>query len=150
MVFVPLYEVGLLEIGMELELVDSWLDRGLMEELFQLMRREVGDANVANFASVEEPLHGEPGLRNIVNTACRDTRGTGNPRRHSQCSFSRLMRRQANALGRDRGIRGPSRSASHRVLAQPDYSDDLSVTMRQYRCTLESQARDKKNLLVVP
>ena len=51
---------------MELELVNSGLDGGLMEELFQLMRREVGDANVANFAGVEELLHGEPGLRNIV------------------------------------------------------------------------------------
>ena len=72
MVFVPLYEVDLLEIGMELELVNSGLDGGLTEELFQLMRREVGDANMANFASAEEPFHGEPGLRNIVSTACRD------------------------------------------------------------------------------
>ena len=77
MVFVPLYEIGLLEIGMELELVNSGFDRGLMEELFQLVRGEVGNANVANFAGVEELLHGEPGLRNIVSTACRDTEALG-------------------------------------------------------------------------
>ena len=70
MVFVPLYEVGLLEIRMEFELVNSRLDGGLMKKLFQLMRREIGDANVANFAGFEEPLHGEPCLRNIVSTAC--------------------------------------------------------------------------------
>ena len=122
MVFVPLYEIDLLEIGMELELVNGGLDGGLMEELFQLMRGEVGNANVANFAGVEKPLHAEPGLRNIVSTACRDTRGIGTPRRRSQCNSFRLMKRQANALGRGRGIRVPSRSASYRVLAQLDYS----------------------------
>ena len=122
MVFVPLYKVELLEIGMQLELVNSGLDGGLMEELFQLMRGEVGNANVANFASGEKPLHGEPGLRDIVSTICRDSRGIEIPRQRSQCNFSRLMRQQANALGRDRGIRGPSRSGSYRVLAPPGYS----------------------------
>ena len=61
---------------MELELVNSGFDGGLTEELFQLMRGKVGDANVANFADVEEPLHGEPCLRNSVSTACKDTRCT--------------------------------------------------------------------------
>lgn len=63
MFFVPLYEVDLLEVGVELELVDSGLDGGLIEELFQLMRGEVRDADMADFAGFEELLHREPGLR---------------------------------------------------------------------------------------
>ena len=59
----PLYKVDLLEVGMELELVDRGFDGSLIDELFQLMRGEVGDADVADFASVEELLHREPGLR---------------------------------------------------------------------------------------
>lgn len=47
---------------MELKLVDSGLDGGLIEELFQLVRGEVGDANVADFAGIEELFHSEPGL----------------------------------------------------------------------------------------
>ena len=58
----PLHKVDLLEVGVKLELVDSGLHGGLIKELFQLMRGEVGDANMADFAGVEQLFHSEPGL----------------------------------------------------------------------------------------
>ena len=61
-VFVPLDEVGLLEVGVQFELVDGGLDGRLGDELVELMRGEVGDADVAHFACREQLFHTKPGL----------------------------------------------------------------------------------------
>ena len=42
--------------------MDGWFDGRLVEELVQLVGREVGDAYVSDFAGIEKLLHGEPSL----------------------------------------------------------------------------------------
>ena len=58
----PLHEIDLWKIRVKLELVDGWFYGGLVEQLVQLVGREVGDAYVSDFAGIEELLHGEPSL----------------------------------------------------------------------------------------
>ena len=55
---------------MELELVDGGLNGRLFEELVQLVRREVGDSDVSDFAGVKKLFHGHPGLHELVSALC--------------------------------------------------------------------------------
>ena len=64
--FMPIYPVGLWEVGVAFELMDRGLYGGVLNELAELSRREVGDTNVAYFVSHVHFLHPMPGLRGLV------------------------------------------------------------------------------------
>lgn len=60
--FMPIDPVSLLKVWMELELVERRLDRRVLNEVLDLVRVEIGDPNVPDFASVEKLFHGVPSL----------------------------------------------------------------------------------------
>ena len=65
-VFMPLDEIGLLQIRVGFELVDGGLDGGAGDEVGELEGGEVGDADVADFGGGEEGFHGVPCLGYIL------------------------------------------------------------------------------------
>ena len=56
------YPGGLLEVGVGFELVDGRFDGGGLEEVMELGRGEVGDADLAHFGGDEEGGHCVPCL----------------------------------------------------------------------------------------
>jgi len=58
--------LGLLEVGMQLDLVDGGNDLGLIKQVREVLDHEVADADGADLAVLEQPLQRSVGLKRLV------------------------------------------------------------------------------------
>ena len=94
MVLVVFNPGGLLEVGVGFELVDGGFDWGGGEEVGQLGRGEIGDANLADFEGEEEGGHCVPclGMVGLAGVPLHVKSQLYIRQRSGLCSFLRMMR----------------------------------------------------------